>query len=208
MPLVVGACLFFCELIINMKLYDYQVDMVEQIEEALHVHRSVMVEMPTGTGKTHVLAAVVKHWVEHVQHAEVWIVAHRRELVEQTCLRIKGEGLMVTCGEDVGRCKDVSMEATSGNVLDGCDDGGIGVRVMSVQWLARHYMELGKGPSLFVIDEAHHAVAKSYKVVMEAFKDAKILGLTATPCRLNRSGFTDWFEVLLQSWSCNNASSG
>lgn len=198
-----GACLFFCELIINMKLYDYQVDMVEQIEEALNVHRSVMVEMPTGTGKTHVLAAVVKHWVERVQHAEVWIVAHRRELVEQTCLRIKGEGLMVTCGEDVGRCKDVSMEATSGNVLDGCDDGGIGVRVMSVQWLARHYMELGKGPSLFVIDEAHHAVAKSYKVVMEAFKDAQILGLTATPCRLNRSGFTDWFEVLLQSWSCN-----
>ena len=128
-----GGLFVFCELIINMKLYDYQVDMVEQIEEALNVHRSVMVEMPTGTGKTHVLAAVVKHWVERVQHTEVWIVAHRRELVEQTCLRIKGEGLMVTCGEDVGRCKDVSTEATSGNVLDGCDDGGIGVRVMSVQ---------------------------------------------------------------------------
>ena len=56
-------------------------------------------------------------------------------------------------------------------------------------------------PSLIVIDEAHHAVAKTYKEVMDAYPEAKKLGLTATPCRLNRRGFTDLFDVLLQSWS-------
>ena len=54
---------------------------------------------------------------------------------------------------------------------------------------------------MIVIDEAHHAVAKTYKEVMDAFPEAKKLGLTATPCRLTRRGFTDLFDVLLQSWS-------
>ena len=44
-------------------------------------------------------------------------------------------------------------------------------------------------------------MAKTYKEVMDAYPEARKLGLTATPCRLNRRGFTDLFDVLLQSWS-------
>lgn len=54
---------------------------------------------------------------------------------------------------------------------------------------------------MIVIDEAHHVVAKTYKEVMDAYPEAKKLGLTATPCRLTKRGFTDLFDVLLQSWS-------
>ena len=72
---------------------------------------------------------------------------------------------------------------------------------MSIQWLSRHYQEIEESPSLIVIDEAHHAVAKTYKEVMDAFPESKKLGLTATPCRLTRRGFTDLFDVLLMSWS-------
>ena len=52
-----------------------------------------------------------------------------------------------------------------------------------------------------VIDEAHHALAKTYRILWEKWPEAKFLGLTATPCRMNRAGFTDLFDCLLSSWS-------
>ena len=71
---------------------------------------------------------------------------------------------------------------------------------MSIQWLSKHYDEIEEEPGLIVIDEAHHALAKTYKEMWERFPKAKFLGLTATPCRLNGKGFTDLFDVLVQSW--------
>uniref|UniRef100_UPI004024FCC0 DEAD/DEAH box helicase n=1 Tax=Prevotella sp. TaxID=59823 RepID=UPI004024FCC0 len=111
----------------------------------------------------------------------VWIVVHRRELVEQ----IK---------ETLAKQLDSSLFTFPSSLTP---------RVFSIQWLSRHYHELDERPSLIIIDEAHHAVARTYKEVMDAYPEAKKLGLTATPCRLNRKGFTDLFDVLLQSWSYN-----
>ena len=67
----------------NIKLFDYQEDMKERIEKALRLHRSVMVQMPTGTGKTVLLASVVESFLREHSNCNVWIVAHRRELVSQ-----------------------------------------------------------------------------------------------------------------------------
>ena len=67
----------------NFKLFDYQEDMKERIEKALRLHRSVMVQMPTGTGKTVLLASVVESFLREHPSKTVWIVAHRRELVSQ-----------------------------------------------------------------------------------------------------------------------------
>ena len=167
-------------------LYDYQKEMLRQIEEAFRKHQSVMVQMPTGTGKTVLLAEQVKSEERRVKNPCVWIVVHRRELVEQ--IRETLETMLS------------SPCSTSGTALSLLlDDSRI--KVMSIQWLSRHYQEMEEIPSLIVIDEAHHAVAKTYKEVMDAFPEAKKLGLTATPCRLTRRGFTDLFDVLLQSWS-------
>lgn len=156
----------------EIQLYDYQQEMKERIEQALTAHQSVMVQMPTGTGKTYLLAAVVETFLRQKPEDEVWIVAHRRELVSQI-------------EEAVGRFLATVRPS---------------VRVMSIQWLARHRGEAAGQPSLIVIDEAHHATAKTYKETMEAFPSAKKLGLTATPCRLRREGFTSLFDTLLQSW--------
>ena len=65
------------------KLFDYQEDMKERIEKALRLHRSVMAQMPTGTGKTVLLASVVESFLREHSNCNVWIVAHRRELVSQ-----------------------------------------------------------------------------------------------------------------------------
>ena len=75
------------------------------------------------------------------------------------------------------------------------------IKAVSIQWLSKHYDEIEEEPGMIVIDEAHHALAKTYKEMWERFPKAKFLGLTATPCRLNGKGFTDLFDVLVQSWS-------
>ena len=67
----------------DIQLYDYQREMSERIEAAFRSCQSVMVQMPTGTGKTVLLTEVVKNEKGKVKNPCVWIVVHRRELVEQ-----------------------------------------------------------------------------------------------------------------------------
>ena len=164
----------------EIKLFDYQEDMKERIEKALHLHRSVMAQMPTGTGKTYLLTAVIDSFVNGNPMEKVWIVAHRRELVSQI-------------DETVRKFHSYFASNTSSLLSS--------VKAMSIQWLMRHYDEIEEEPGMIVIDEAHHALAKTYKEMWERFPKAKFLGLTATPCRLNGKGFTDLFDVLVQSWS-------
>lgn len=163
----------------EIKLFDYQEDMKERIEKALRLHRSVMAQMPTGTGKTYLLTAVIDSFVSNNPMEKVWIVAHRRELVSQI-------------DETVRKFHSYSASNTSSLLSS--------VKAMSIQWLMRHYDKIEEEPGMIVIDEAHHALAKTYKEMWERFPKAKFLGLTATPCRLNGKGFTDLFDVLVQSW--------
>lgn len=164
----------------EIKLFDYQEDMKERIEKALRLHRSVMAQMPTGTGKTYLLTATIDSFVEDNPNTKVWIVAHRKELVSQIEETIK---------------KFYSYSSSKNKTLL------VSVKAMSIQWLARHYNEIEEEPGMIVIDEAHHALAKTYKEMWERFPKANFLGLTATPCRLNGKGFTDLFDVLVQSWN-------
>ena len=162
----------------KIELFDYQEDMKSRIEKALCLHRSVMAQMPTGTGKTYLLTAVIDSFVRANPKAKVWIVAHRRELVSQIDETVR---------------KFHSYYSAASSLLSS-------VKAMSIQWLMRHYDEIEEEPRMIVIDEAHHALAKTYKEMWERFPNAKFLGLTATPCRLNGKGFTDLFDVLVQSW--------
>ena len=214
----------------NIKLFDYQEDMKERIEKALRLHRSVMAQMPTGTGKTVLLASVVESFLREHSDCNVWIVAHRRELVSQikdtlnkfllnfifsnhpvppskegstsTPSPSSSEGGDVTalrCSEPlrskVGGASKPSPDCLSAGAFN------VPIKAVSIQWLAKHYDEIEEEPGMIVIDEAHHALAKTYKEMWERFPNAKFLGLTATPCRLNGKGFTDLFDVLVQSWS-------
>ena len=154
-----------------MLLRDYQSDICSRVSDAFDKHRSVMVQMPTGTGKTMVLAELVKRLMMKDEGLKILIVAHRRELIEQIKATIK------------------RMKMDSRNIT-----------VESIQTISRRIATIEFAPSLVVIDEAHHALAKTYKMMWETWPDVKFLGLTATPCRLNGKGFTDLFDVLVQSW--------
>ena len=264
----------------EIKLFDYQEDMKVRIEKALRLHRSVMAQMPTGTGKTVLLASVVESFLREHSNCNVWIVAHRRELVSQikdtlnkfllnfnsskitpslftikegstshpdpltlrgeggnrptrcseplrskvggpskvspdcagwdrlgaTCLRA-ADGLTATClrpteglGDSLGERGGDGLGATSASSVNPTSDM-MPIKAVSIQWLSKHYDEIEEEPGMIVIDEAHHALAKTYKEMWERFPNAKFLGLTATPCRLNGKGFTDLFDILVQSWS-------
>ena len=252
----------------DIQLFDYQEDMVKRVQEAFKHHDAVMVQMPTGTGKTMVLANIVFSFLEKSNHP-IWIVAHRRELVEQiketifskitpslftikegdfskthpSSLTLKGgstafpkplspqgtggvtapprcseplrskvggpskvspdcagwDRLGATCLHLAERVGD-GLGATSASSVNPASDM-MPIKVMSIQWLSRHYGEMEEKPGLIVIDEAHHALAETYAEVMNAYPKAKKLGLTATPYRLNGKGFTDLFDTLLCSWS-------
>ena len=157
-------------------LRDYQEDIRRCVLDAWEHGISVLVQMPTGTGKTIVIASLVNEQLKIGNGKPcglVWIVAHRRELVEQ-------------------------IEDTIAKFGIGKHDGKIKVR--SIQWLSRHWDDVkNEKPGLIVIDEAHHALAETYKELWLRYPEAKKLGMTATPCRLNRKGFTDLFEVLITS---------
>ena len=282
----------------EIKLFDYQEDMKERIEKALRLHRSVMAQMPTGTGKTVLLASVVESFLREHSNCNVWIVAHRRELVSQIRetiqrafskthpssltikedfsnhpvnsskitpslftlkegstshpdpLTLRGEGgnrptrcseplrskdggpskvspdcagwdrLGAAClrpaeglGDHLGMsgaskvspdCLSASASKEVSGYSPDCLSASafnVPIKAVSIQWLSKHYDEIEEEPGMIVIDEAHHALAKTYKEMWERFPKAKFLGLTATPCRLNGKGFTDLFDVLVQSWS-------
>ncbi len=233
----------------EIKLFDYQEDMKERIEKALRLHRSVMAQMPTGTGKTVLLASVVESFLREHSNCNVWIVAHRRELVSQiqeTIERVfsKTHPSSLTIKEDfsnhpVNSSKitpslftlkegstshpgPLTLRGEGGNRPTRCSEplrskvGGpskvspdclsasafyVPIKAVSIQWLSKHYDEIEEEPGMIVIDEAHHALAKTYKGMWDRFPKTKFLGLTATPCRLNGKGFTDLFDVLVQSWS-------
>ena len=172
----------------DIQLYDYQEEMKGKIGAAFKSCQSIMVQMPTGTGKTYLLASVVYEEIERSDKASVWIVVHRKELVEQI-------------EETLGMFGEMLNDKANSNTIPFLLSEETRIRVMSIQWLSRHYEELKEQPSLIVVDEAHHAVAKTYAEVMNAYPEAKKLGMTATPCRLRKRGFTKLFDTLLMSWS-------
>ena len=177
------------------KLRDYQLSMLQDLYKAWKQNQGVMVQMPTGTGKTHLMAAVIRSLTpapspkgegSDYQGGGILIVAHRRELIAQISQTLDGFGVehgLIVSGKEI----DFRQK----------------VQVASIQTLTRRTPAAASvlDFSLVIIDEAHHALADTYRMLWDAWPKAKFLGLTATPCRLNNAPFTDLFQVLLQSYS-------
>ena len=180
------------EIMKNDALRNYQQEMIDRLKDAWTRYRSVMVQMPTGTGKTVLMAEVIRRSItpcsaegrsqsgapipkgEGSSQNGVLIVAHRRELLDQ----IRG----------TVRYFGIDMEKNH-------------IVVESIQKLSNGRTERNTDfePSLVIIDEAHHALAKTYQMLWKWWPKAKFLGLTATPCRMNNTGFLDLFQTLIQS---------
>jgi len=169
-------------------LRDYQVEYKTNIFHAWKTKRSVMLQMPTGTGKTRLFVSIIKDLQRSASQdkPKILVLAHRKELIEQIFKEISGK-YQIPCS--------IIM---SGNF----ESKAVPVQVASVPTLSREE-RLERWSSFdfdfIIIDESHHVKAKSYHSILRKFPNAKILGVTATPYRMSGRGFTGTFEELIEA---------
>lgn len=174
-------------------LRDYQLKALEDIFRAWDDSRSVLFQMPTGTGKTTLFCEIAKRFIESLHPTKkVLIVTHRTELVEQVWRRL-ANGFDLRAG---------IIAATYIN------DPEAFIQVASIQTLTRRKEYHKDLFSLVIIDEAHHALATTYSALWQLYPSSKFLGVTATPVRTNGHGFHKLFDQLVCSfpikWFINN----
>lgn len=170
-------------------LRPYQKKAKKEIFEAWDEVDNVMFQMPTGTGKTRLFTSIIRDINEYSirikEAVKILIVAHRTELIDQI-----DESLNKYC--------------VPHNVIAGRRQRNYRypVNVASIQTLS-HPNNLADAKKLnvqfIIIDEAHHALASTYKKLWDMYPGSKKLGVTATPWRMNHQGFRDLFDTLIIS---------
>jgi len=165
-------------------LRSYQADVVARVWAAIEAaQRRIILVAPTGSGKTIIAADIIADAV--VRGLRVLFLAHRRELIGQASRKLHAAGI------------------DHGILLPGyAPRPGEPVQVASIATLharAIRTSSIDLPPAdLVIVDEAHHARARTYRRILEAYPNAVIIGLTATPCRGDGRGLGNIFEVLVE----------
>lgn len=168
-------------------LRPYQKHMKDEVYSLWDKMDNLMIQMPTGTGKTIVFTSVVRdiqRWCKvHSPESKILIVAHRKELITQAS----------------GKLKDIPHGIIMSGVKQELHHM---VQVASIQTFMscrnydtmRHYRF-----DFIIIDEAHHSIASGYQKLWEMYPHSKKLGVTATPWRMNHCGFRSLFSEIVLS---------
>jgi DNA repair protein RadD len=162
-------------------LRPYQQQAVAEIRGAYQAGcRRALFVLPTGGGKTVVFTHIAERAA--MRGSRICILVHRQELVDQASRSLHAIG----CNHGIiaaGYRQDLSHT----------------VQVASVQTLARRLHQIPAGFfQLLIVDEAHHAVAGTWAKVLEHHQGGHVLGVTATPERLDGRGLGDQFQVLIE----------
>ena len=182
-------------------LRPYQQDLADKAEAALAEHSSVVVQLPTGGGKTVLFSHLVSREVE--RGGRVIVITHRRELVSQISGALSAFGVrhgLLTADSAVGKG---NPPQGGGNALYGAERGvscGFGERVLVAMQQTLHRRLDGMGeydPTLLVVDECHHAVSRTWAEIPAAFPNARHLGLTATPVRGDGVGLKNLYKHMV-----------
>lgn len=184
-----------------MKLRPYQRECIASIGNRFADASSTLAVMATGTGKTVVFSSLAHEW----GGGRILIMAHREELITQAA-----EKIHTITGESPG----IEMADDRVNTYDRCK-----VIVSSVQTLSRPSPKTQKPErllrfdpqqfGLLIVDEAHHAVASTYRTVIDHFRQndrLKVLGVTATPKRADALAMGQVFETVAYDYGIEPAS--
>ncbi len=149
-------------------LRPYQSAAVTSLRDAFRAYRAVLFVLPTGGGKT-VVFSTVAHGALH-KGRRALIVVHRRELIRQASAKLTAAGV------------------PHGVIAPGFEtDTDARIQVASLQTIIGRLEKIGDF-NLIILDEAHHARAESWKRLLDAQRNARLLGVTATPCRADGKG--------------------
>jgi superfamily II DNA or RNA helicase len=166
-------------------LRPYQTDAIDDVEQAIaEGARKILLVCPTGGGKTIVACELIRHAIAQYQRA--LFLAHRREIINQTSAKLTANGI------------------THGIIMAGVDPRPMAsVQVASIDTLRARAMNSTAIPlppaNVVIFDEAHHCRAQTYRRLIEAYPDAIILGLTATPARGDGRGLGNIFQVMIET---------
>lgn len=150
---------------------------IEEIRQRYREHaRRVVLVAPTGAGKSYVFAAVTAGAA--AKGKRVVIAAHRVEICDQISAALDGMGV------------------AHGRIAADRAQTREPIQVAMVQTLARRFTRVAE-PDLFVIDECHHVVGRTYETIVGAWPNARVLGVTATPQRLDGRGLGEIFETMV-----------
>ena len=160
-----------------MELRPYQNQLANDIRGAFGsgANRPLAVS-PTGSGKTVLFSYITSQVLK--RGSRVIIVAHRREILDQISATLKRVGV------------------PHGFIQAGKSTSNQPAMVASIQTLARR-LDTIPAPDLVIIDEAHHSVSKSYVQMFAAWPNAKFIGVTATPERLDGKGLGAMFDRMV-----------
>jgi superfamily II DNA or RNA helicase len=146
--------------------------------------RHVLFTLPTGGGKTEIAKKVAENAVVE-RHERVLFLTHRREILNQT-----------------------SRKLSFGNLDHGLIQAGLNVdleypiQIASIATFWHRCMLRNKIPlpraDVVIVDECHHTRARTWALILGAYKNARRLGLTATPCRGDGKGLGNFFDVLIE----------
>jgi superfamily II DNA or RNA helicase len=166
-------------------LRPYQTAIIERIHsEIASSHRRVLLVMPTGGGKTVVIADIIAQAARAGQRT--LFLAHRRELIQQASRRLHAAGIdhgILLPGYPARPAERVQVAS---------------IATLHARAIRSSTIDLPLA-DLVVVDEAHHCRARTYQRLLEAYPLATIIGLTATPCRGDGQGLGGSFDVLVES---------
>jgi DNA repair protein RadD len=172
-------------------LRPYQQQVIERTRGALlsAAYRSVIIPVPTGGGKTVIAAALIKQ--EANAGGDVVVLVHRTELVDQMMEKLFAVGI------DAGIIK-AGYKPRPGQRVQVCS-----VQTLHARAIRAQRIEMPRA-TLVVVDECHHARARTWREILEALPDAKIVGLSATPARGDGRGLGNIFELIVESPQTND----
>ena len=142
-------------------LRNYQENIVKKVIES---DRKDMIQLPTGSGKTVIAAFLVKRYLK--QNKKILFLAHREELLKQA-KELFSDKFNISSG--IIKAQQQTDLAQN-------------VQIASIQ---TYHRRLNFNPDVIIVDEAHHSEAKTYQKIITEHSDAKLIGLTATPCLLS-----------------------
>jgi DNA repair protein RadD len=162
------------------ELRPYQEEAVEALRDAFRRSRRVLFTSPTGSGKTVMFVFMLARLI--ARGKRVCLLVHRRELVDQLHRYL----------EEVGIEHGIIAARYRGDFIN----RDALVQVASIPSLARRLVQYPQFDML-VVDEAHHSVSPSYLTILAAYPAAWVLGVTATPLRLDGKGLGDIYDALV-----------
>lgn len=167
----------------DLKPYPYQKEILEklEVERSVHNRPKNLLVAATGTGKTVVSAFDYKNFKKENKSARLLYVAHRKEILEQA----------------MGTFQGVLKDNNFGELwVAGIEPDKFDYVFASVQTLRNRIDELSLSPNYYdfiIVDEVHHISASSYRPIVNYFKPTVLLGLTATPERMDNENILDDF---------------